>query len=110
MTDYRDPNDPFYANPTDPLAPNTAYEPTRPRSNARWGWLAAAVFLVIVLALAFGTGHEPSRTASNELASSAATRMAPPAGVAAPAPPLAPGVAPGAGLAPAPVTPPATRP
>jgi hypothetical protein len=58
MSDYRDPNDPMYG--------NTAYEPADRRSGTSWGWIAGAVFLVIVLALAFGAGHEPSRVASND--------------------------------------------
>jgi hypothetical protein len=51
---YRDPNDPMYG-----------YEPPNP-AGPRWGWIAAAAaFLVIVFALAFGVGQEPSRVASN---------------------------------------------
>lgn len=56
MSDYRDPNDPMYG--------NTGYEPAD-RTGTSWGWIAGAVFLVIVLGLAFGVGHEPSRVASN---------------------------------------------
>jgi hypothetical protein len=59
MSDYRDPNDPMYG--------NTAYEPAGRRDGTSWGWIAGAVFLVIVLALAFGVGHEPSRVASNDV-------------------------------------------
>ena len=46
MSDYRDPNDPMYG--------NTGYEPADRRDGTSWGWIAGAVFLVIVLALAFG--------------------------------------------------------
>ena len=56
MSDYRDPNDPMYG--------NRGYEPAD-RTGTSWGWIAGAVFLVIVLGLAFGVGHEPSRVASS---------------------------------------------
>ena len=65
MSDYRDPNDPMYG--------NTAYEPADRRDGTSWGWIAGAVFLVIVLALAFGVGHEPSRVASNDTVPSQTT-------------------------------------
>ena len=58
MSDYRDPND--------PLMRNTAYEPAAGRTGTVWGWIAAAVFLVIILGIVFGVGHEPNRFASNE--------------------------------------------
>jgi hypothetical protein len=76
MSEYRDPND--------PLMRNTAYEPAS-GTYSGWGWLAAAVFLVIVLAIAFGIGHEPNRVASNDTPP-AATHMAPPVGAMNPAP------------------------
>jgi hypothetical protein len=93
MSDYRD-NDPLFGNPS--------YEPAERRTSTGWGWIAGAVFLVIVLAVAFGVGHEPTRVASNDTRQSAATRMAPPAGTMNPA---APSVVPG--LAPPPATTPA---
>jgi hypothetical protein len=68
MSDYRDPNDPYG---------NLGYEPADRRSGG-WGWIAGAVFLVIVLALAFGVSREPSRVASNE-SQPAATHTMPPA-------------------------------
>jgi hypothetical protein len=116
MTDYRDPNDPFYRSPNDPLLQNTAYDrdadadvPAKRRYNARWGWMAGAVFLAIVAGIALASRYEPmSRTASNEAAAPTATHTVPPAGVATPAPPLVPGVAPGVGPSPVPSpTPPA---
>ena len=67
MSDYRDPNDPMYG----------SYEPAG-RTSRGWGWIAGAVFLVIVLALAFGVSREPSRVASND-SQSAATHTMPPA-------------------------------
>ncbi len=84
MSDYRDPNDPLR---------NTGYEPTS-GTNSTWGWLAAAAFLVIVLAIAFGVGREPSRVASNDTTPPAATHITPPAGAINPAPPAAPGLTP----------------
>jgi len=69
MSDYRDPNDPMYG--------NRGYEPAD-RTSMSWGWIAGAVFLVIVLALAFGVGHEPSRVASNNAAPPQATTPASP--------------------------------
>jgi hypothetical protein len=90
MSDYRDPNDPVYG--------NLGYEPADRRANSGWGWIAAAVFLVIVLALAFGVAHEPSRVASND--ASPSTHMAP---LAPPATPTSPSTLPG-------LVPPPTRP
>ena len=54
MSDYRDPNDPMYG-----------YEPADRTGN--WGWIAGAAGLVIilVLGLALGMGHGPTRVASN---------------------------------------------
>ena len=69
MSDYRDPNDPMYG--------NRGYEPAD-RTSTSWGWIDGAVFLVIVLALAFGVGHEPSRVASNNTATPQATAPASP--------------------------------
>jgi hypothetical protein len=95
MSDYRDPNDPLYGNP--------GCEPAERRTSTGWGWIAGAVFLVIVLAVAFGVGHEPTRVASNDTTQSAATRMAPPAGTMNPAAPsLVPGLAPPPATTPAP--------
>lgn len=56
------------------------YDPVARDMNATWGWIAAAVFIVIVLAVAFGIGHQPgsTSTASNDVTPPAATRMAPP--------------------------------
>jgi hypothetical protein len=55
------------------------YDPVARDMNATWGWIAAAVFIVIVLAVAFGVGRQPTtNTASNDITPPAATRMAPP--------------------------------
>jgi hypothetical protein len=57
MTDFRDPNDQFYG--------KSGYEPSND-SGTRWGWIVGAAFLVVVIGLAFGLGHEPTRVASND--------------------------------------------
>jgi hypothetical protein len=77
MSDYRDPNDPMYR--------NTGYEPAERTTGTSWGWIAGAAFLVVVLALAFGVGHEPSRVASNN---------ASPPEMGVPAPSALPGLTP----------------
>jgi hypothetical protein len=95
MTDYRNPNDPFYH---DQLNTRRDYDPDARNYNATWGWIAAALFLVVILAIAFGVGRGPTQTASNET-STAPVQMAPPAkpatpatpAPAQPAPPAAPG-------------------
>jgi hypothetical protein len=72
MSDYRDPNDPYNR--------NIGYEPTSASTKTGWVWLAAAIFFVIVLAVAFGVGHEPNRVASNDrTAPSAMSPLTPPA-------------------------------
>jgi hypothetical protein len=91
MTDYRDPNDPMYG--------NRGYEPADRRTTSGWGWIAGAVFVVIVLALAFGLSHEPSRVAFNDPAQSGVTHTAPAAG-ANPAPTRLPGLVPSPAPAP----------
>jgi hypothetical protein len=85
MSDYRDPNDPMYG--------NTGYEPAGRRAGTGWGWIAGAVFLAIILALAFGVGHEPSRVASNNSAAETTAPMAP-APSTNPSPSTVPGLAP----------------
>jgi hypothetical protein len=77
MSDYRDPNDPMYR--------NIGYEPAERGTGTSWGWIAGAMFLLIVLALAFGVGHEPSRVATNN---------ASPPEMSAPAPSVIPGLTP----------------
>jgi len=99
MSDYRnyDPNDPLRGDPQ--LDPNA-----RPPSSA-WGWIAAAIFLVVVIAVAFGYGHRPGQlgtnTASNDVSAPAATHMTAPATVPPPSTAPAPGT---------PTTPPSASP
>jgi hypothetical protein len=75
MGDYRDPNDPMHR-------AGTPYEPRQ--SNAALGWIAGAVFLVVVLALIFGLGRDGDRTAETGTTPPAATTGA------APPPPATP--------------------
>jgi hypothetical protein len=93
--DYRDPNNPVQRDP---------YDPDARAMNAAWGWIAAAVFLVVVLAVAFGIGHQPGpvNTASNDVTPPAA-HMAPPA-MPSPAP-GATTLSPNSPAAPAPISP-----
>jgi len=89
-----------YRNPEDPFQRDTAYDPNVRTGNSAWGWIAAAVFVAIVLAVVFGIGHQPGQngtnTASNEMRPPAATQMAPPVSnkpspaPANPAPPVSP--------------------
>ena len=58
MADYRD----------DPTRRDLGYDPDARTANAVWAWVASAVFLVVVLAIAFGVGHVPNQ-GNNTLAS-----------------------------------------
>jgi hypothetical protein len=107
MSDYRN-NDPL-RDPTDPMRRDLGTAPDARAMNATWGWIAAAVFIVVVLAVAFGIGHQPgpagTNTASNDATPPAATRMAPPINPGPPAAtptPIAPAQAP---ITPAPNSP-----
>jgi len=83
MSDYN------YHGPEDPFRRDDVYDPNVRSRNTAWGWIAAAVFLVVVLALLIGIGHHAGQpgtnTASND-SNPPATRMAPPT----PAPPNVP--------------------
>ena len=69
-----DPNDPLHRGDW-----QQGFERDDARSdNATSGWVAAAVFVAIVLFIAFTSGHDAQRTASNEPAASTRT-MTPPA-------------------------------
>lgn len=81
MSDYRDPYN------RDPLDPAGRMEPrSARRANSGLGWIAGAVFLIVVLALIFGLGRSGERTAS--------TGSPPPAATTGAAPPPAGGLAP----------------
>ncbi len=108
MTDYRNPDDPFYHSGNDPLRHDLGADPNVRGMNATWGWIAGIVFVAVILAVIFGVGHRPGatnlNTASNDTTPPAAIHMAPPAGTpAAPAPPAATPTTPNA--TPAPITP-----
>ena len=90
-------SDSDYRNPQDPFERETAYDPNVRAGNSAWGWIAAAVFVAIVLAVVFGMGHQPSQNGTNTAANTPrppATQTAPPAAPSNPAP-----------TAPAPTTP-----
>jgi hypothetical protein len=84
MSDYD------YRNPEDPFQRDTAYDPNVRTGNSAWGWIAAAVFVAIVLAVVFGMGRQPGQngtdTAMNQSKPPATTQMSPPASTPAPAP------------------------
>jgi cell division protein FtsN len=107
MSDYRN-SDYDYRNSNDPLRRNPPFDPDERAMNATWGWIAAAIFVVVILAVAFGIGHEPGQqgttTASNDIAPPAATRMAPPVTPAPPAKAAPPAATP-APMSPMPNTP-----
>lgn len=92
MSDFRNYD---YRNPEDPLRSDPQLDPNVRPPNPAWGWIAAAIFLVVVLAVAFGYGHKPGQlgtnTASNDIASPAATHMTAPAPVPPPSTVPAPG-------------------
>jgi len=84
MSDYRNPD---FRDPNDPLRRDTRYHEDARSANSAWGWIAGAVFVVVVLAVAFGIGHtsnQNTNTASNDTTPPAATRMAPSPGLAPP--------------------------
>jgi hypothetical protein len=107
MSDYRN-SDFDYRNSNDPLRRDPPFDPDERAMNSTWGWIAAAIFVVVILAVAFGVGHEPGQsginTASNDVMPPAATRMAPPVTPAPPAKAAPPAATP-APISPAPSTP-----
>jgi hypothetical protein len=74
MSDYRDPS----RSPNDPLWQGRAYEPTS-GENVGWGWIAGALALVVIVTIAFGVGHNPTQTASNDTPATASRLVPPPA-------------------------------
>ncbi|MGC1780354.1 MAG: hypothetical protein WBB34_20660 [Xanthobacteraceae bacterium] len=102
MSDFRNSNY-DYRNPDDPFRADANLDPNVRAPNAAWGWIAAAAFLVVILAVAFGFGHRPGQlgtnTASNDVNPPAVTHMSPPATLtppsatpapSTPTPPVAP--------------------
>ncbi len=73
MSDFRDPNDPLRR---DQMMQNLPPDDSM-SSNATWGWVAAAIFAVVVLFLAFTAGREGTQTASNRDMSPPATSTTP---------------------------------
>jgi hypothetical protein len=63
MSDYRNPNDLSRR--------DSPYDPNAPTSKVASGWIAAGVFLVLIIALAFGIGHMPNHAGNNTVANNA---------------------------------------
>src|SRR5262245_5426362 len=84
MSDYRDP---LNRDPTDPLDSSMRRSEMR-QPNSGLGWIAGALFMVVVLALIFGLGRTGERTANTGSSPPAATTGSapPPAGGPATAP------------------------
>ncbi len=87
MTDYRDP---YYRDPNEPL--ESARMRNDEQANTGVGWIAGAIFLVVVLALIFGLGRTGDRTAETGTTPPAATT-----GAAPPPPATAPRTTQGSG-------------
>jgi cell division protein FtsN len=94
-----------FRNPDDPYRRDAYTDPDARAANAVWGWIAAAVFVVVILAVAFGMSHQPGQDGANVASNTpAATRMAPPSGTPAPSTPANP-ARPAPNSAPAPTEP-----
>ena len=91
MSDYRDP---YTRDPMDPTRTREPLDPTAsptlrdsPRRNSGLGWIAGAVFVVIVVALIFGLGRNAGdKTANNGANPPVPTTGAEPSGGATTAP------------------------
>lgn len=94
MSDFRNSNY-DYRNPDDPVRVDANLDPNVRPPNQAWGWVAAAVFIVVILAIAFGFGHRPgevgTHTASNNVTPPAITHVTPPTTVPAPSTTPTPG-------------------
>jgi hypothetical protein len=103
MSDYRNPEY-DYRNPEDPFRRDGKLDPDVGAANVTWGWIAAAVFIVAILAVAFGMGHQPggTHTASNDVTPPTINHTVPPATVPPPSMTPAPAAPPLVGTAPNP--------
>jgi hypothetical protein len=90
MSDYRNANDPW--------GRDSPYDLNARGGSSVWGWIAGAVLLAIVLALAFGSAHMSKQTGTNNMANNS------PATQRQPAP--APNGPAGTSYSPGPVNPP----
>ena len=87
MSDYRNP-DHDYHNPEDPFRRDAKFDPDVGAANVMWGWIAAAVFIVAILAVA--SAWDTSRaepTPSNDVTPPMINHSVPPATVPPPADP-----------------------
>ena len=84
MSDYRNPNDPMWQ--------SGEYEPAGRSYGSGWAWIGGAVVLVVLVAIIFGAGHGPTKTAMNENRPTAGNLAAPP--TPAPADRALPGLTP----------------
>jgi hypothetical protein len=94
--EFRDPNDPYRARQLDKLPPD--YDNAM-STNARWGWIAAAVFIAAVVVVALLGMREDARVASTDVQppitqTNPAPRVVPPATNPAPVPAPSPSVPP----------------
>jgi len=78
MSDYRN-TDFNPLSPEDPYRHDAKMDPDIRAANAVWGWIAAAVFVVVVLAVAFGMTHQPGQVGTNTASNDVITPAAPPA-------------------------------
>jgi hypothetical protein len=82
MSDYRDP---YNKEPLDPAAEmrsETGMRGDMRRSNSGVGWIAGAVFLIVMIALIFGLGRSDRTASTGGSPPAATTGAAPPAGPA----------------------------
>lgn len=56
-----------YRNANDPMRRDEPYD-LNARGGGASGWIAGAVLVVILLALAFGVGHMPNQSGANRMA------------------------------------------
>ena len=91
MSDYWNISSDF-GNPEDPFRRDPILSPDAGDGDSAWGWVAAALFVLVLLAVGLGIWGKPPQggvnTASNDPTAPAVTHMAPPAPM--PAPTMAP--------------------